>query len=115
MFAVYVKAQTINNIVVQQDTTSISIQFYNMNYYYENEYFYIDQRQITLISKYSILEFKTQLKWALKNVKKNVCGRYGRFGLNINTNIVYLYDDFGYTELSIKDAKELMSIIKKYD
>jgi hypothetical protein len=115
MFAVYVKAQTINNIVVQQDTTSISIQFYNMNYYYENEYFYIDQRQITLISKYSILEFKTQLKWALKNVKKNVCGRYGRFGLNINTNIVYLYDDFGYTELSIKDTKKLMSIIKKYD
>ena len=115
MFTVYVKAQTINNIVVNQDTTSISITFYNMCYYYEKEYFYIDQREITLINKYSILKFKTQLKWALKNVRKKVCGRYEYFGLNINTNIIYLYDKFSYTELSIKDAKKLMYIIKKYD
>jgi len=115
IFIVYVKAQTINNIVVHKDTANISIQFYNMSYYYENEYFYYDKRQITLISKYSILEFKTQLKWALKNVKKNICGRFGRFGLNINTNIIYLYDDYGYTELTIKDAKDLLKIIKNYD
>ena len=112
---VFVNAQKINNLDIQQDTTTISIQFYNMMYYYENEYFYSDLRQIALLSKYSVFEFKTQLKWALKNVKKDVCGRFGRFGLNIHTNIIYLYDDFGYTELSIKESKRLLKIIREYD
>jgi len=116
LFNIYqLKAQHINNIDVNVniDSVSISITFYNMCYFYNQEYFYLDKREIKLISYYSIIELKTQLKWALKNVKKNTCGRFGRFGLKMNTNQIYLYDDFGFTTLSIKDAKQLNTIIKK--
>jgi len=115
LISIGINAQSINNLKIKSDSVSITMQFHNMSYYYDNEFFYNDDRQITLLNQYSIFEFKTQLKWALKNVKKNVCGRFGRFGLNRNTQMIYLYDDFAFTVLTIKEAKILLKQIKKWE